>query len=199
MCFSTLAITSCGNEKYTKSLKFVQHIEDSSYAVIGIDKVAKDKNIVIPSVYKKLPVTEICYEAFKKCYSITRVTIGNNVISIGDYAFYDCDSLTNVTIGNNVEKIGVGAFKSCGKLTRIIIPNSVTSIEDGAFGECYSITSITIPSSVTNVGHNPFYECISLKTIFYAGTEKQWNSIIYYNDTKFFLSNNKVTVIYNCK
>ena len=92
LCFSTLSITSCGNEKYTKSLKFVQHIEDASYAVVGIDKVSKDKNIVIPSVYKKLPVTEIGYEAFVT-RSITSVTIPDSITHIGGGAFWGCSSL----------------------------------------------------------------------------------------------------------
>ena len=48
--------------------------------------------------------------AFRGCDSLTSVTIGNSVTSIGDYAFYSCDSLTSVTIGNSVTSIGDGVF-----------------------------------------------------------------------------------------
>ena len=41
----------------------------------------------------------------------SKVTIGNNVARIGDYAFYYCSGLNSVTIGNRVLSIGNNAFK----------------------------------------------------------------------------------------
>ena len=45
--------------------------------------------------------------------SITSVTIGNSVTSIGGDAFAGCSGLTSVTIGNSVTSIGHGAFYNC--------------------------------------------------------------------------------------
>ena len=46
------------------------------------------------------------------CTSLTSVTIGNSVTSIGDRRVRGCTSLTSVTIGNSVTSIGESAFLS---------------------------------------------------------------------------------------
>ena len=51
--------------------------------------------------------------AFYNCSSLTSVTIGNSVTSIGYMAFSHCSSLTSVTIGNSVTSIGNYAFENC--------------------------------------------------------------------------------------
>ena len=97
--------------------------------------------------------------------SITSITIGNSVTSIGEYAFYYCSGLTSVTMGNSVTSIGNKAFYNCSGLTSITIPNSVTSIEIHAFEDCSSLTSVTIPNSVTSIGNYAFKGCSGLTTI----------------------------------
>ena len=77
--------------------------------------------------------------------SVTSVTIGDSVTSIGDYAFSYCTSLTSVTIGDSVTSIGNYAFYNCSSLTSVNIPDSVTSIGDYAFYECTSLASLTLP------------------------------------------------------
>ena len=97
--------------------------------------------------------------------SITEVTIGNSVTSIGGSAFYRCTGLTSITIPNSVTSIGNDAFRGCSGLTSITIPNSVTSIGEWAFCQCSGLTSITIPNSVTSIGSNAFYGCSGLTSI----------------------------------
>ncbi|MDR0307344.1 MAG: leucine-rich repeat domain-containing protein [Chitinispirillales bacterium] len=103
-------------------------------------------------------VTSIGNFAFVNCPHLVSVTIGNSVVSIGDYAFsglYGQSNLTSVIIGNSVASIGDEAFNMCSNLTSIILPNSVTSIGNGAF-ERTGITSIVIPNSVTFIGNWAF-------------------------------------------
>jgi hypothetical protein len=45
-------------------------------------------------------------------------------MSIGDSVFYYCSSLTSVTIGGNVMNIG-NAFPGCSKLTSIIFEGTI--------------------------------------------------------------------------
>ena len=57
--------------------------------------------------------------------SITSVTIGNSVTSIGSSAFSGCSSLASVTIGNGVTEIGGRAFEGTG------IYNNAANRENG--------------------------------------------------------------------
>lgn len=55
-----------------------------------------------------------------------------------------------VTIPNNVKTIGAWAFLGCN-VTDVIIPESVTSITEGAFTSCQCLRSITIPKNVKTI------------------------------------------------
>jgi hypothetical protein len=102
--------------------------------------------------------------------TLTTVTIGSSVTSIGEVAFFGCSSLTSITIPNSVKSIEASAFYGCSSLTSITIPNSVKSIEAYAFQSCSSLTSITIPSSVTSIGKYAFAYCSNLKKFYCAAT-----------------------------
>ena len=53
-----------------------------------------------------------------------------------------CSSLTSVTIGDSVTSIGSSAFSDCSSLTSVVIPDSVTSIGNYAFDGCRSLTTV---------------------------------------------------------
>ena len=121
--------------------------------------------------------TSIGDNAFYGCYRLTSVTIGDSVTSIGERAFRFCDSLTSITIPDSVTSIGREAFLSCDSLTSITIGDGVTSIGYEAFYWCDSLTSVTIGDSVTSIGDEAFYNCDSLETVYYRGSEAEWNEI----------------------
>jgi hypothetical protein len=100
---------------------------------------------------------------------VKKITIPNNVISIGMLAFSECESLTSITIHDSVTSIGDYAFSFCKSLTSITISNNVTSIGENAFMRCESLTSITIPNSVTSIGTETFWLCESLKEVIFKG------------------------------
>ncbi len=121
--------------------------------------------LIIPDTIKGNPVTSIGNDAFRKCRSLTSVTIPGSVTSIGYTAFRDCTSLTSMTIPDRVKSIGFEAFRDCTSLTSMTIPDSVNSIGGLAFQGCISLTSITIPNGVTSIGEAAFDQCTGLTNI----------------------------------
>ena len=103
------------------------------------------------------------------------IPLGVKILDPGVFAF--SHDLTNIVIPDSVITIGDRAFEGCWSLTSVEIPDSVMSIGDSAFNYCRSLTSIDIPNSVTSIGDYAFYDCSSLTTVYYGGTEEEWNEI----------------------
>ena len=174
-------------------LAFKLNETKDAYILAGIGDCT-DTEIVIPSVYKNLPVTSIGSRAFEYCNSLTSIEIANSVTSIGNCAFYGCDSLTSIEIPNSVTNIGEYVFSSCDSLSHniknglkylgnssnlylylngtlnvdmisTIIDSNCRFICSSAFEDCDSLTSIKIPNSVTSIGGGAFDGCSSLASI----------------------------------
>ena len=79
--------------------------------------------------------------------------------------------------GKPVTSIGWFAFVHCSSLTEATIPEGVTSIGEGAFGFCSSLTEVTIPKSVTSIGKWAFRDCGALATVYYGGTQEDWDAL----------------------
>ena len=104
---------------------------------------------------------------------IVRINVGNGITSVGDYAFNNCSNLTSATIGSGVITIKEDAFRECGNLASIYLPASLGTIE-------YA-----------------FSYCNRLKSIYYAGTESEWNSISINSSNNKFLFATDGRVYYN--
>ena len=46
-----------------------------------------------------------------------------------------------------------------------------------SFDFCFSLITITLPESITSIEDCAFYNCMDFETIYYLGTEEQWNMI----------------------
>ena len=55
-------------------------------------------------------VTSIGVKAFKNNKYLKKVSIGNNVVQIKNYAFYKCPKLSSVKVGRSVRLIGKQCF-----------------------------------------------------------------------------------------
>ena len=121
-------------------------------------------------------VSSIGDSVFSGCSALTEISIPDTVSSIGDSAFSRCSALTEISIPSTVSSIGSYAFSGCA-LREVEIPQGITSIQSRTFQYCTQLTKITIPDSVTSVETCAFDNCPVLKTVYYGGTEAQWEGM----------------------
>lgn len=83
-----------------------------------------------------------------------------NVTGINNSAFTG-SSITSVSGGENITSIGVSAFQACFNLTSIgNLLDKVTNIPSKAFYNCTALTGeITLNAAITNIGESAFYRC----------------------------------------
>ena len=143
--------------------------------------------------------TVIAASAFEDCKFITRITLPEGIISIGNSSFEDCTSLTDINIPSTVTSIGSRAFRYCDNLRKIIIPENVTYLGDYAFYSCDNLRDVIIKGEISSIGNQAFYYCkivnivipntiiyvgskafdycYYISCVFYSGTEEEWNNI----------------------
>ena len=139
---------------------------------LGIEATVKNYDDVLP--YVPIPstldgcyVTEIADFAFNGCH-FSRISIPDDVSSIGEYAFYECYSLSSIAIPDEVSRIREHTFTRCTSLTSVKMGRYVTGIGDSAFAGCSSLSSITIPEHVTSIGSDAFANCNSSLVLYGA-------------------------------
>jgi len=132
--------------------------------------------VSIPDTINGLPVGSIGVGAFARA-SVTSVSFGDGISSIGEGAFFRCQGLTNVSLGSGVTSVGFQAFTECFNLSVITVDalnRSFTSV-DGILYDKSGIAfllcppgrtgSVTIPAGVTSIGPWACYDCRFLNGI----------------------------------
>ena len=169
-------------EKGTPGLHYQRIAGKDEYRVIGLG-MAAELDIVIPSTYNGLPVTEIGKKAFFEEFNIESIVIGDNVKNIGYQAFHNCSSLKSVTVGSGVTSIGQYAFSiHSADLTKVSLDVYITdmaawcNIELGDSsanplngGNLYLnnelVTELIIPDTVTSINDYAFGNCSHLTSV----------------------------------
>jgi hypothetical protein len=89
--------------------------------------------------------------------AVSRITIPNSVMAIGDSAF-EYTPLANLLIPGSVEYIGQSAFAACTNLANVTVEDGLVYLDEAAFGGCLNLTNIALPASLTNIGAGAFID-----------------------------------------
>jgi len=111
---------------------------------------------------------------------------GLTVTVFGDGTSVFADTtVSSVTLGNSVTTIGELAFYNCSTMSSVALGSGVTSIGEDAFYDCSGLSTVTIPSGVSSIGFAGFYNCDGLATVYFTGNAPQIppdNQYIFVND-----------------
>jgi hypothetical protein len=125
--------------------------------------------VVIPNKTNGLPVTSIGDLAFFDITTLTSVTVGTNVITIGDQAF-SYSSITSIVLPASVTNISYNSFQTCFNLTNIVVATNNPDYSSAAgvlFNQNKTVLiqypngkagSYNVPTSVTDIGVDAFFE-----------------------------------------
>lgn len=154
----------------------------------------KSNDVRVPDGIKHLSA------AFATLTTVTSVELGDDVLTVGDYAFAFNTALRRVVLGKNVKSIGAYAFDGCTYLPHIALPDGVEVIGDYAFNDCNYLVDIRLgsslreigqyafkycsrlmcvqmPSTVERIAGYAFADCYSLSLVHYGGTEAQFEAL----------------------
>ena len=161
-------VTSIGEEAFSDCALTSLTIPNSVKNVgkFAFSSCYKLKDVSILDGNEEIDFGKTSYSAFQYC-SIQTLYLGRNIKYYNSNSpFKNQFSLTTLTISNEVTSISQSAFVGCTGLTSVTIPESVTTIERNAFYDCKNLTSIIIPNSVTNIGEQAFALCYGLTSIY---------------------------------
>ena len=120
----------------------------------------------------------IGHSAFYNCVSLTNLTIGRSVTTLGNYVLDACDEMKEITVDANnttYQSIDGNLYSKDGKTliqyaigkdaTSFTIPTSVEYIADRAFHHNDSLEQVILPDSLLSIGDEAFESCVALTSI----------------------------------
>ena len=123
-------------------------------------------------------VTSIGNDAFSSSTLI--VADLSSAVTIGNRAFSACSSLSNITWGNEITTIGDSAFNGC-KFSTLKIDHlydlDETGIGIGAFSNNASLTNVTLPYQLAEIPQLAFAKCTSLNAVNLSKTDRYGNVV----------------------
>ena len=126
---------------------------EESYEVVAYTGSAAA--VTVPETYNSKPVTAILDNAFKDNQTMTTVTLGSNLTSIGAHAFENCDALTAVDLPDAVTYVGRDAFRGCDNLVSFNIGTGFQDHTSNFIAYCPKLTTLT-----ASRGNDNGYLCV---------------------------------------
>lgn len=173
------SVVKTPEEVYSKGLEYVLSNDGIYYSVTDIG-TCKDTDLIIPSMYKGLPVREIGEKAFYNCTNLISVEISDEIVKIGDSAFYGCNNLITVVFPKSLMAVGEYAFSYCKNLTKVYYTGKIadwcgitfgfiaspfcTSKSGTLFIENQPVTKLIIPEGITSISRYAF-SCVDITSV----------------------------------
>ena len=146
--------------------------------------------VIIPSVYNGLPVTNISNNAFNNCTNLTSIIIPNSVHNINGDAFSGCINLISITVISGINtyyQSNGGILYNHEKLVaypsatgEVTIPNNVTIIGRSAFNKCTNLISIIMNNNVISIEGSAFFDCTNLTNVTFGNNVESIGSSAFY-------------------
>lgn len=184
MCTSLKVISVSTNNRYYQTRDGVLYSKDMTK--LYIYPTGKQESIfTLPTT-----VTTIAgYQVFRGAV-FKEIVLTDSVYSIDKTAFYLAPNIEKVSVRTKNTALasvdGVLFNKSMNELiyfpvnkktTDYTVPETVRYIRDYAFTDNTAISAIAFPAGLRSVGTNAFAGCNSLKSVSYAGSEREWESV----------------------
>lgn len=105
--------------------------------------------------------------AFTNCRSLRKVTFGQNVKIIPDYAFVGMDALSfEWQMPRDLEYVGEYAFAYCSNISgKLVLPAGVERVGAYAFAQCHSMRQLELPMRLKRIDSRAFYQCVGLTEV----------------------------------
>ena len=108
---------------------------------------------------------------FKDMTSVEKITLPEDMITIGASSFSGCTSLTKINsntageaiLPDTITSIGDSAFQGCTGFTYIDLGESLLTTGTNSFEGCTSLVRIDIPETVTSIGKCSFKNCSNVQ------------------------------------
>ena len=129
----------------------------------SIDSSALQENTNLKKITISSNITEIPWNAFSNCTSLTSVSMDEaEITKIGQYAFRNT-KISEIKIPETVTTIEQSAFSGT-QISILDIPDSVTELGPNAFNSCSNLTTVAIGSGIGSLENNPFSNCTNIKS-----------------------------------
>ncbi len=137
-----------------------------------------EQDVIIPETVEEFIVVGINSFVFAHQHSIKKVTIGENIKTIGYGAFANCSSLKEIEISDsnadyssddnvifNKDKTKIICYPSGKTEQKYIVPNTVNELESYSFSYAQNLKEITLPNGLTVISNDAFLSCSKLETV----------------------------------
>lgn len=138
--------------------------------------------------------------SFTKCTNLKSISLPNSLYYVGSSTFYGCSSLNDIDISNTqLKTISSYCFASCESLTNIKL-NDIIAISSGAFYGCSSLIDIALPDSLVSIDNYAFNACSNLDKIFIPESVQYIGSSVFSNNKdnfKILLGTTKIPELFD--